>query len=266
MSNGIFENGWIQTSISAFQSAVLKDVNTSSIGFNNAVVKNASILKKNAYSYLKPEKVKSFEAGFRQLLWGGKMLIDADVYFNSYQNFIAQVNMNVPNTSNTDSIPYYLYDKTKQKPYRMWTNSTTIVQNYGYSVGIEYKQPGSILISSNVSFTKLSKKQQQDGLEDGFNTPSWSSTFTCGSNELWKYWKAGVTWRWQDRYSWVSFLVSGEVPAYQTVDAFVGYHFKVQPINIKLGGNNILNKSYRSFLGGPSVGGFYYLSLTFGMK
>ncbi len=266
MSNGIFENGWLQTSITAFQSAVLKDVNTSGIGFNNAVVKNAALLKKNAYSYLKPEKVKSIEAGFRQLLWGGKMLIDADVYFNSYHHFIAQVNMNVPNTSNIDSIPYYLYDKSKQKPYRMWTNSTTIVQNYGYSVGITYTHPRSILVSSNVVFTKLTKKQQQDGLEDGFNTPSWSSTITCASNDMWKHWKTGITWRWQDHYSWVSFLVSGEVPAYQTIDAFIGYHFNAQPIKIKLGGSNILHKPYQSFLGGPSVGGFYYLSLTFGMK
>jgi iron complex outermembrane receptor protein len=81
-----------------------------------------------------------------------------------------------------------------------------------------------------------------------------------------KRWKFGASWRWQDSYEWISFLVSGWVLAYQTVDAFVGYDWKKYPISIKLGGSNLLNNYYQSFLGGPSIGGFYYLSLTFGKQ
>jgi iron complex outermembrane receptor protein len=120
------------------------------------------------------------------------------------------------------------------------------------------------MFNGQVSFTKLSKKEGQDGLEDGFNTPAWSSSFSFSTNELLNQWKLGATWRWQDSYEWISFLVSGRVAAYQTIDAFASYDFKKKPLVVKLGGTNILNQYYQSFLGGPAVGAFYYLSLTFG--
>ena len=264
MSSGIFENGWLQTSISSFQAAVLRDMNTGGIPLADALQRNRSLLKRNPYTYLQPEKVRSLELGFRQQLMQGRLMIDADAYLNRYNAFIAQVNITVPQSGPADSVAFYLYDRSKQKPYRMWTNSTSVVQNYGYSLGINFAQPGSIMFNGQVSFTKLSKKEGQDGLEDGFNTPAWSSSFSFSTNELMKQWKLGATWRWQDSYEWISFLVSGSVPAYQTIDAFVSYDLKKRPLALKLGGTNILNQYYQSFLGGPTVGGFYYLSLTFG--
>jgi iron complex outermembrane receptor protein len=264
MSSGIFENGWLQTSISSFQAAVLRDMNGSGIPLSEALQRNKILLKRNPYTYLKPEKVRSMEIGFRQQLMQGRLMIDADAYLNHYNAFIAQVNITVTQSGPADSMVNYLYDRSKQKPYRMWTNSTSIVQNYGYSVGVNFVQPGSFMFNGQLSFTKLYKKEGQDGLEDGFNTPSWSSSFSFSTNELMNRWKMGATWRWQDSYEWISFLVSGSVPAYQTIDAFISYDLKKQPLVVKMGGTNILNQYYRSLLGGPSVGGFYYLSLTFG--
>jgi iron complex outermembrane receptor protein len=244
----------------------LKDINTGGITLADAIIKNKSLLKANPYTYLQPEKVRSMEIGFRQILSKGKLMIDADAYLNKYNSFIAQVNIAVPQSNNLDSLPYSLYDRSKQKPYRMWTNSTSVVQNYGFSLSANYVKPQSIMFNGQVSFTKLSKKETQDGLEDGFNTPAWSSSLSFSTHELMEQWKFGVSWRWQDSYEWISFLVSGSVPSYQTVDAFVGYEFKKQPVALKLGGTNILNHYYQSFLGGPSIGGFYYLSLTFGKQ
>lgn len=46
MSNGIFENSWLKSSIDAFQAAVIKDVNTLGITKNNAIKKmHPSLLK-----------------------------------------------------------------------------------------------------------------------------------------------------------------------------------------------------------------------------
>ncbi|MEO0001329.1 MAG: hypothetical protein RL766_1375 [Bacteroidota bacterium] len=266
MSSGIFENGWLQTSIATFQAAVLRDVNAGGVTLADAIMKNKSQLKRNPYTYLQPEKVRSLEVGFRQQLMQGRLMIDADAYLNRYNAFIAQVNITVPQSGSADSAAFYLYERSKQKPYRMWTNSTSIVQNYGYSLGVNFTQPGSVMFNGQVSFTKLSKKEGQDGLEDGFNTPAWSSSFSFSTNELLNQWKLGATWRWQDSYEWISFLVSGRVPAYQTIDAFASFDFKKKPFVVKLGGTNILNQYYQSFLGGPAVGAFYYLSLTFGHK
>ncbi|MEY4660828.1 MAG: hypothetical protein RLZZ42_780, partial [Bacteroidota bacterium] len=264
MSSGIFEKGWLQTSISSFQAAVLRDINGSGILLAEALQRNKTLLKQNPYTYLQPEKVRSIEIGFRQQLMQGRLMIDADAYLNRYNAFIAQVNVTVPQSGPADSMVNYLYDRSKQKPYRMWTNSTSVVQNYGYSVGVNFVQPGSFMFNGQVSFTKLSKKDGQDGLEDGFNTPAWSSSFSLSTHELLKQWKIGASWRWQDSYDWISFLVSGKVPAFQSVDAFVSYDMKKNPLAIKLGGTNILNQYYQSFLGGPAIGGFYYLSLTLG--
>jgi iron complex outermembrane receptor protein len=36
-------------------------------------------------------------------------------------------------------------------------------------------------------------------------------------------------------------------------------------LTLKLGSTNLLNVYYYSFIGGPSVGGFYYASLTYSL-
>src|SRR5258705_10821079 len=96
MSNGIFENSWLKSSITAFQSAVLNDINSNGLTKNDAIEKNRSLLKKNPYSYIKPEHVSSFEAGYKGLFAKGKLFGEADIYLSRYHSFIAQANMNVP--------------------------------------------------------------------------------------------------------------------------------------------------------------------------
>lgn len=266
MSNGIFENAWLQTSIATFQNAVLRDVNTNGLTQGVAIEKNKGLLKKNPYSYLNPEKVRSFEIGYRGMALKDRLIIDADIYFNNYSAFIAQVNMNVPASNNPDSIPYDLNNRNRQTPYRMWTNSTSSVYNYGYSLGLTYSLPGVFYMTSNMNYTKLTRKNNQDGLEDGFNTPEWMFNITLATNEIFKQFEAGATWRWQDGFYWQSFLVSGNVPSYNTIDAFLGYRLIKTPIKWKVGATNLLNHHYNSFLGGPSVGGFYYCSMSFGIN
>ena len=266
MSQGIFENAWLQTSISAFQSAVLNDINRNGISRNEAIEKNKGLLKKNPYTYIKPEKVNSFEFGYRGLFFDNRMYLDADFYVNSYQYFIAQANMNVPKTNNEDSIPYYLYDNTKQSKYRMWTNSTTKVFNYGFSLGLLYRLPKGYTINANTSYAKLAKRADEDGLEDGFNTPEWIFNLSLTNKQIIKRVGAAVGLRWQSRYYWQSFLINGYVPANTTLDANVSYVFRKEAFSIKAGGTNLLNRYYFSLLGGPRIGGFYYLTITYGLN
>jgi iron complex outermembrane receptor protein len=46
------------------------------------------------------------------------------------------------------------------------------------------------------------------------------------------------------------------------MDAQVNYNFVKPGVIAKIGGTNFLNKSYYSILGGPQIGAFYYISLT----
>ena len=266
MSNGIFENAWLQSSITTFQAAVLNDINQNGLSKTAAIEKNKTLLKKNPYTYIQPEHVNAFEVGYKGVFVRGKLFLDADIYFNNYRSFIAQANMNVPNTSVTDSIPYYLYDKTKQSPYRMWTNSQTIVHNYGMSAGITYRFIKDYLLRTNVTYSKLKKSINEDGLEDGFNTPEWMTNATISNEKIYKTFGAAVTFRWQSKYLCQSFLVIADVPAYVTIDAQISYQFAKTNAGIKLGASNLFNHYYYSIAGGPHIGGFYYVTVTFHTK
>jgi iron complex outermembrane receptor protein len=261
MSSGIFERGYKRASIDAFQAAVIRDVNQTGLSQSDAIIKNKYLLIKNDYTYVKPEQIRSFEAGYRGTFLEGDLQFDVDFYYNRYRDFIAQVEMNTPRTLFADSIPFYLNDRRKQDRYRLWTNSHTTAYNYGAGIGIRYTLLRSFHVSGNVTYARLQRKSNNDGLEEGFNTPRWIVNVSLANDHLYKNMGFSLTWRWQSDYYWQSFLVNGNVPAYQTVDAQVSS--KWNKLSLKIGSSNIFNHYYNSFLGGPSIGGFYYTTLTY---
>ena len=260
MSNGIFENAYLRASIDAFQGAVNNDVNKQVLTKNAAIVKNQGLLVKNNYTYIQPEHIRSFEFGYKGLILAEALQLDVDFYYNKYTQFIAQVEINIPKTSKPDSIAFYLNDKQKQDRYRMWTNSQTVAYNYGSSIGLKYRLPRNFQLAGNATYSRLERRSSRDGLEDGFNTPRWITNFSVGNDRVYRTVGFMITYRWQSAYYWQSFLVTGNVPAYQTVDVQVNCQWN--KLRLKIGGTNILNRYYRSFLGGPSIGGLYYSSAT----
>jgi iron complex outermembrane receptor protein len=74
-----------------------------------------------------------------------------------------------------------------------------------------------------------------------------------------------VAYKWQSDYYSQTFLVNGNVPSYSSLDAQVTYRLPQVKCSIKLGASNLLNHYYRSFLGGPSVGGMYYVTIGYGI-
>jgi outer membrane receptor protein involved in Fe transport len=72
-----------------------------------------------------------------------------------------------------------------------------------------------------------------------------------------------VVLHWQSAFYWNSPLAQGEVPAYSTVDAQVNFRIPKLLSTIKLGATNIFNHKYYQYLGGPSIGGFYYFTIVF---
>ena len=261
MSSGVFENSYLATSISAFQSAILTDVNKNGLTKTQAIVKNKGMLVKNPYSYIEPEHLQSLEGGYRGALLGNRLVIDLDFYYNQYRSFIAQTNVNVPKTAVADSIPFALNDKNLQSPYRVWTNSKSEVKTYGASFGFNYRLNAAWALTGNATYAKLDKSENDDGLEDGFNTPDWVFNVGVSSTKLANNWGAGINYRWQNTYYWQSFLVNDWVPAYGSLDAQVQYRFSSMPVSIKLSGTNVLNQPYYSFVGGPQIGSMYMLTV-----
>jgi outer membrane receptor protein involved in Fe transport len=263
MSSGIFENSYLRKSIDVFQAAVNKDVNSNSIPLNNAIIKNQDLLKRNPYTYIEPEYVRCIEAGYRGVFWKGKFSIDADFYYNIYKNLMAQVEANIPRTNDPDSIAFYLYDKNKQDRYRLWTNSKTVSYNYGGTLGLTWNMPKNFRLYGNVTLAKLDRAEQQDGLEDGFNTPQWIYNISLGNPSLFKSpFGFNINYRRQSSFLWQSSLATGTVPAYGAADAQVQYTFLKNHLNVKIGASNLFNKYYYSFIGGPAIGGLYYSTIT----
>jgi outer membrane receptor protein involved in Fe transport len=263
MSEGIFEKSYFKSSIDAFQAAINNDINQNGLTSTVAIEKNKGLLKKNDYTYLSPEHVQSIELGYKTELFEHKLLLDADVYYSIYDGFIAQVEANLAKGQNPDSLAIYFSDNRYQDRYRLWTNSKTKVYNYGASLGLKYLLGGKWLMTSNISYATLDKKELGDGLEEAFNTPRLMLNASFGTQRLLNNWGFLVSYKWQEQFLWQSALATGTVPAYGTLDAQVSHKLKKNNILLKLGGTNILNQYYYNFLAGPSIGGFYYLSAKY---
>jgi iron complex outermembrane receptor protein len=279
MSDGVFENSYLRTSIDAFNSAVTAAINANTTSATaaqkrqQAIAQNQNLLAKNPYTYIKPEYIRSFEIGYKAAFGtAGRLLLDVDFYYNSYQDFIAQVEAYVPQTSaglalNTgtdlNTIATALNARTGQARYRLWTNSQSQVYNYGGSAGLRYEAGRGYLLGANTTYTRLDRTENGDGLEDGFNTPRWTYNLSLANENAFHNLGFGLNYRWQQGYYSQTFLVNGNVPAYHTLDAQVSYAVPAAQVRLKLGASNVLNTYYVSYLGGPSVGGLYYLAVTY---
>lgn len=264
LSNGVLENSYLKSSIDAFQAAVKNDFNAG-LSNNAAIEKNKGLLVKNYYDYIRPEHINSFEIGYKSLFLDRNLKLDADFYYNKYDDFIAQVEMSVPNTTVADSIPAALNDKNKQSRYRVWTNSQSTVYNYGGSFGLSYKMMRKFTLGGNVTYSRLDRTTNNDGLEDGFNTPQWIYNLSFGADRLYGRLGFNVSYKYQSSYYSQTFLANGTVKNYGNTDAQVNYDLFKHKLNLKVGGTNVFNKYYYSYLGGPSIGAFYYTTFTYTM-
>ncbi|QJW89854.1 TonB-dependent receptor [Spirosoma taeanense] len=261
MSQGIFEQSYLRTSIDAFQAAINTDVNTNGLTTEQAIQKNKGLLRTNPYSYLQPERVNSFEVGYKGLLFRQRLYVDADFYYTIYRQFIAQVEANIPRTTNTDSLAYSLADRSRQDRYRLWTNSKTTVYNYGVSLALRYSINGYWSVGGNAALARLDRLESGDGLEEAFNTPQWIANLTVSNANQWQGVGLSVSYKYQSAFLWQSALATGMVPAIHNLDAQANYRLPKMGLSIKLGATNLLNRLYYTFIGGPAVGGFYYTTL-----
>jgi iron complex outermembrane receptor protein len=289
MSSGVFENSYLRTSIDAFNAAVTAAINSPTAPQTRAqaIAANQGLLVKTPYTYLRPEYIKSLEMGYKAGIGpAGRLLVDVDFYYNSYRDFIAQVEAYVPiaaatgGTTIQDPLPATyvpvggdnltavataLNARATQARYRLWTNSQSQVYNYGGSAGLRYTLAGGYLAGANATYTRLDRTANGDGLEDGFNTPRWAYNLSFANENAYQNLGFGLSFRHQVSYYSQTFLVNGTVPAYSSLDAQVSYRLPAAQVGLKLGATNVLNTYYTTYLGGPSVGGLYYLTVTYGL-
>jgi outer membrane receptor protein involved in Fe transport len=208
-------------------------------------------LNPNPYVYkeFKPEKMTSFELGYKGLLTKN-LLVDVYGYLGKYRNFIGR---------NVLIQPLPLGPKT----WVTAVNSSTEVKARGFGAGLDYRLPRNYAAFLNVYSDVLGSVPS--GFQVLFNTPKYRANAGFSNSGLGKNKRIGfsVVARWQDEFYWEGELANGDVAAFGSADAQVSYKFPKIRSMFKLGGTNITNHYYQNAFGNPAIGALYYASFGF---
>jgi outer membrane cobalamin receptor len=270
---GYLENSYTQQSVVNFNAAVSAQGNTDA-----AALANKNLLVVANLPEATPEKITSFEFGYKSVLLDNSLVVDLDAYVNKYQGFLGQVQVYVPNGAqvNTDAGVIAMLDRNRdptvasggnsaglgQSRYRVYTNSLATYYNWGSALAITYNFYKHYTLNGNINFNNMKSSTANDVFVTGFNTPQWNTTLSFGNPQVVKNTGFNITWRWQDSFLWQSPLVNGTLPAFSTLDAQVNYRFQKQHTTIKLGGTDLLNHRYLQYAGGPTLSAIYYVAIT----
>lgn len=266
---GYLENSYTLASVNAFNAAYNKDRDPSlppKTVDNAAALKNRGLLDVTALSPTRPERINSFEAGYKSVLFGNKLILDIDAYLNEYDGFLGQVEVAVPNSGKVGSdaavTDMVADNRSKQTRYRVYTNAKNKYRNYGSSLGATWIFYKKFTVGGNVNFNDIVSNKSSDVFITGFNTPKWITNVSFGNREVVKNLGFNVVWKWQDDFLWESPLANGKVAAYSTIDAQVSVKLPKLNTTIKGGGANILNHRYIQYAAGPTIGAIYYVAIT----
>lgn len=264
---GYLENSYTLSSINNFNAAVNTDVTAGSTA-NAAALKNRALLEVTNLAETRPERINSFETGYKSSILNNKLVIDIDAYYNIYDGFLGQVEVAVPENNavqvGTDAsvIDMLASNRSKQTRYRVFTNAKNQYVNYGSALGLSWNFYKTFSISTNINYNNIKQNITTDVFVTGFNTPKWGTNLAFGNRAIARNLGFNLVWKWQEAYLWESPLVNGDVPAYNTVDAQVTLRVPAFKATIKVGGSNIFNNRYFQYAGGPTIGALYYTAIT----
>ena len=270
---GYLENSYTQASVVNFNAAVSAQGNTDA-----AALANKNLLVWANLPKARPEKISSFEIGYKSVLLDNKLIVDIDAYSNTYDGFLGQVQVFVPKgeTIGSDAAVLAMLDRNRdataatgttaaskgQDRYRVYTNAKNSYHNFGSALGLTYNFYKKYTIGGNINFNQMKSVNSDDIFVTGFNTPKWATNLSFGNREVAKNIGFNIAWRWQDAFLWESPLVTGNISSYSTVDAQITYHIPKAKTTVKLGGADIFNHRYLQYAGGPTLGALYYVAIT----
>ncbi len=160
----------------------------------------------------RPERVTSYEVGYKGLLLDGKFLIDSYGYLNTFNGFLAKQNLvQDPGTA-------------QEQRYQTTISTDKPVTSYGWAVSIDYRFPKGYLVRGNVAFNTLEAAQDGKlGFETRFNSPDYRTNLSVSNPDFYKNFGFNVNWHWQNEFLWQAAFGVGDIPAFHTVDAQVSY-------------------------------------------
>ncbi|MBC7423075.1 MAG: TonB-dependent receptor [Ferruginibacter sp.] len=209
----------------------------------------------------KPETVTSFEAGYKGLLFNGKLLVDLYGYLGRYNDFIYRKVL--VQSANNSAIQ--ASDTTNGRKYSVVVNNTEKVKTLGYGIGLDYNLARNYTIGFNLSSDELKDLPTTPGFYSYFNAPKVRINVSFGNSGFGpkKLYGFSVAYKYQDGFYYQGDFASGSIPAAQTLDAQFSFKLPKTRSIVKIGGNNLLNQYYINAIGNARVGGLYYLSFGY---
>jgi iron complex outermembrane receptor protein len=200
----------------------------------------------------RPETVTALEIGYKGLYFNKLLYLDTYFFHNTYNSFHAkQALAQNPGTANENR---YITTISAENP----------VITYGWAVGADMKMPGGFLLKGNLMNNSIDLGDNQtSGFQSRFNTPAYKINISLVNYHILKNLGFSVSWRWQDSFNWESDFGKTNIPSYNTLDAQVSMKLPQLSSVVKVGGSNLLNQYYATGLGNSTIGGLYYVSVTF---
>lgn len=265
----VYQNSFTSASLGPFFGAFNQALNSGSTFPEAAAIAKDQLVKSDV-AYIKPERVQTFEIGYKTLIQG-KFMVDMNYYFSSYRDFILNQVVMEPEspvlatdgTVNIDAAFDLLNGNSHL--YQLYTNATDRVTSQGATLGISCLL-GSYSVRANGTWADFNLQNADPNDIPAFNTPKFRTSLMVGNDELTDQLGFNVAWRWQDAYDWYGTfnqLRPGRIDAYSMVDAQVNYTLSSLKTVVKLGANNVFNNQVYQAYGSPAVGAVYYVSLTF---
>lgn len=266
---GVYENSFTANSAAAFIAAFNKSL-ANGISYTESLNQTKGLLQKSNVPYIKPEQSRAVEFGYRGKISKG-ISLDFNTYLTRYSQFILntivqkpiQTVLNADGSINAAAAADLLNGKGQL--FQLYTNSSSIVKAWGYSIGLDWENEKKYQIGANMTAAQILGTNNADYILD-FNTPPYIANIYFGNNPL-KHWSYRVNWHWQDAFDWYGTLNGnrpGRIKAYQLLDVQFTYRVEKWQSSFKLGGNNILNHKIVQAYGSPAVGAIYYISYILG--
>ncbi|MFD0992643.1 TonB-dependent receptor [Tenacibaculum geojense] len=228
-------------------------------------------LNKSNFDLVSPEKVTSFEVGYRAAIPTGdnKLGVDLSAYFNDYQDFISIKDVFVPlygtfdANGNPDADAERAVRNGDLAEFGFRTNSNADVSSYGVGLGLNTKIFNGYTVGLNYTWSKFEFDESSDpDFEPAFNTPEHKVKLQFGHPNLFENFGFNVNLRWQDEYYWQSTFLQGNVDARTVLDAQINYEIPSIKSVFKVGGSNLTGQEYFSAPGVGAVGSQFFVSWT----
>ncbi|ARV15722.1 TonB-dependent receptor [Polaribacter sp. SA4-12] len=236
-----------------FQDAGVSYTLTGRDAYENSYTVSSGGTVKADVAFVKPEKVTAFEVGYRGLVNTGasnRITVDLSVYYNKYEDFIANTNVIVP----YNAVGGF-------KVFQLYANSTADISSYGATIGLNTKILDGFNLGLNYTLAEFEFDQAANpDFEAGFNTPKHKVKLQFGKTDLFKNFGFNINARWQDKYRWESTFVDATIKSRTVLDAQINYSVPSWKSVFKLGGANLTGQEYLSAPGVGAIGSQYYLS------